>query len=248
MLERKDWAPDAVVQLVGVVLAAFAGGSLLAQLGAAMLRAQGVSIPSLWVLLLGMVFFQGMSAAALVAFVRRQSRHLSEAFGFGSRHRSGAARVGLVAGLAMLPVAYGSLAGVQALLRAAGHAAPPQETVALLTSSPSTLARLGLMASSVVGAPLVEEAFFRGVLFAFVRDLGWPRVAWVGTSMLFGLVHGNLAAWVPLTLLGLVLARIYERTGSLWAPVVAHGIFNLAPFVVLMLGLAQGFAIEPAHE
>ena len=52
------------------------------------------------------------------------------------------------------------------------------------------------------------------------------------TGLLFGAVHGNLLALLPLTILGIALALAYEYTGSLWAPIAIHFCFNAATVVI----------------
>ncbi|HRI49459.1 MAG TPA: protein kinase, partial [Pseudomonadota bacterium] len=86
-------------------------------------------------------------------------------------------------------------------------------------------------------APVVEEALFRGILFPALRDAGWIRTAYLVASLGFGLVHGNLAALLPLSAFGGFLAWLYVRTGNLLAPIAAHLLFNLVPFVLLVSGL-----------
>jgi membrane protease YdiL (CAAX protease family)/uncharacterized RDD family membrane protein YckC len=88
----------------------------------------------------------------------------------------------------------------------------------------------------VVLAPLSEELFFRGFFFAGLRSGWglWPSALLSGA--VFGLVHaptGPTAA-IPLAGLGVGLAWLYNRTGSLWPGVLAHLINNgLAITVVL---------------
>jgi len=90
----------------------------------------------------------------------------------------------------------------------------------------------GLLA--IVLAPLVEESLFRGILYPAVKQLGYPRLALWGTSVLFGALHVNEPTFLPLVVFGLVLVRLYENFGNLLAPIVAHGFFNAANFAVLM--------------
>jgi len=89
---------------------------------------------------------------------------------------------------------------------------------------PLTFALLALVAC--VGAPLSEEVVFRGYLYPVVKRFSNIPVAIIFTGLLFGAVHGNLAALLPLCILGMLLAAVYEWTGSLWAPIAVHALFN----------------------
>ncbi len=80
--------------------------------------------------------------------------------------------------------------------------------------------------ATVVIAPIAEEIFFRGVaLNAWVREYGVKR-AIIGSALLFALIHGSLAALVPIFVLGLVLAIIYLRNGNLASAIALHATFN----------------------
>jgi len=86
---------------------------------------------------------------------------------------------------------------------------------------------------AMVLAPVAEEFIFRGVLYPFVRQLGWPRLAWFGVSFLFALIHVNAVTFVPLLVLALVFVWLYEKTDCLLAPIAAHCLFNTANLVIL---------------
>lgn len=77
-------------------------------------------------------------------------------------------------------------------------------------------------------APIAEEAFFRGFFFAGLRGRLslWPAALISG--VLFGAIHAptGLTAVVPLSMFGVALAWLYQRTGSLWPPIIAHAINN----------------------
>jgi membrane protease YdiL (CAAX protease family) len=62
----------------------------------------------------------------------------------------------------------------------------------------------------------------------------WPVAAALVTSVLFGAIHFNLMTLLPLILLSLALVWLYEVTGNLLAPILAHSLFNLANFFLLM--------------
>jgi membrane protease YdiL (CAAX protease family) len=73
------------------------------------------------------------------------------------------------------------------------------------------------------------------VLYLFVKQLGWPRLAWISVSLAFALIHDDAAAFVPLFVLALALTWLYEKTDSLLAPMAAHALFNAANLVLLVL-------------
>jgi CAAX protease family protein len=78
----------------------------------------------------------------------------------------------------------------------------------------------------VILAPIAEEVFFRGVVFnAWLRE-GGRRWAYVGSAALFAIIHLSLVSLVPIFLLGLALAWVYERTGNLLAPIAMHAVVN----------------------
>ena len=75
-------------------------------------------------------------------------------------------------------------------------------------------------------APIAEELFFRGIVFnAWLRESG-RRWAYVGSAALFAVIHLSLASLLPIFLLGLALAWVYQRTGNLLAPIVMHATVN----------------------
>jgi membrane protease YdiL (CAAX protease family) len=55
-----------------------------------------------------------------------------------------------------------------------------------------------------------------------------------GTSLVFALTHANVATFLPLTFLAMVLVFLYERTGNLLAPIAAHSLFNAANYFALI--------------
>ena len=82
-------------------------------------------------------------------------------------------------------------------------------------------------------APVAEEFIFRGILYPFIKQLGWPKLALFGVSFLFALIHVNAPTFVPLFVFALALTWLYERTDRLIAPILAHGLFNGANLIIL---------------
>ncbi len=109
---------------------------------------------------------------------------------------------------------------------------------------PSTPGQLAVaIVAVVVAAPLAEELVFRGLIHRiFSRTWGpWPAIAI--SSLVFGVAHGQ--AWYLLGLIGIgvLLAFLWEATGSLTACCLAHAVHN---GVSLGLMVARGPAgLEP---
>ena len=99
---------------------------------------------------------------------------------------------------------------------------------------------LGVIAAGfliVVAAPLSEEIFFRGFLFAGIRRSSGFILGAVVSSGIWGLFHyTGPDSWpviLQLATFGIVLAWLYERTGSIWPPIAVHAFNNAVAFTVL---------------
>jgi membrane protease YdiL (CAAX protease family) len=208
--------------VVGQVLAL-----VLASVGAAVTDAHGgvagvgrLASPPLWYLLAGYAgLWAGFGAAAWL--VTRNGRRL------GLRFRPSDVRfvlLGIVLQLALaaayLPVNHQSLSRPEHVLLGSGGG--------WSLVAPAVLV--------VVGAPLFEELFFRGVLLRGLVALwaGWRRV--LGTlcavavdGTLFGLAHLGTDQWIQLpglASIGVVLAALALGTRRLGPSIVTHASFN----------------------
>lgn len=89
----------------------------------------------------------------------------------------------------------------------------------------------------VIVAPIAEETFFRGFVFGGLRSRLPFLAAAVISGLIFGSVHlttGNVAAAFQLSVLGAVLAWLYERTGSIETTIAVHMVNNALAFTVLV--------------
>jgi membrane protease YdiL (CAAX protease family) len=107
---------------------------------------------------------------------------------------------------------------------------PNQEDIGgqLGVGNPSIVIAVTAVLMIVLLAPVAEELFFRGFLFAGLRTRWsfWPAA--ITSGLIFGLVHAptGITTVVPLATLGFALCWLYNRTGSLWPCVIAHMINN----------------------
>lgn len=94
-----------------------------------------------------------------------------------------------------------------------------------------------LLALVVIGlaAPFLEEVIFRGFLQGTLRNMMGPARAVVFSALVFAVLHFSPFLLPPIFLLGIAFALLYERTGSLWPPVVMHALNNTAAAGFLVL-------------
>jgi membrane protease YdiL (CAAX protease family) len=78
--------------------------------------------------------------------------------------------------------------------------------------------------------PFVEELFFRGLLYAWMRESLGASVCIILTSLLFACMHGNISV-IQLTG-GILFASIYEWRRNIWAPFVVHALANIGIWVI----------------
>ena len=82
-------------------------------------------------------------------------------------------------------------------------------------------------------APLVEELFFRGIIYSWLRQRLPVLVSVVVSAALFASMHGFLS---PVQLIGgLAFAVIYEWRRSIWAAYALHGLANAGIWLIGMI-------------
>jgi len=89
----------------------------------------------------------------------------------------------------------------------------------------------------VVAAPISEEIFFRGFLFGGLRNRLRFALAGPISAAIFGLFHytgpESWAVIPQLAFLGLALAYVKERTGSILPTIAVHAANNAIAFAIL---------------
>ena len=215
----------------GLALTTLIGGLFIAATGDEELDlvGQGVSQAGLWT---------GMVGAAVMASRNKGAGRVRDDFGFRARWSDLGVGVLVAVGVQLLLLpAIGLL--LQPLLGEPEVSGPVQE---LLDKSKGP-AFIGLVLSVAVGAPIVEELFFRGLLLRSLQKRRVPNsVAVLLSSAAFGLAHYSalpgdavLLVMISLTAFGAVLAMLAIRTGRLGAGIVAHATFNLFTLLYLTL-------------
>src|SRR5262249_28015935 len=89
----------------------------------------------------------------------------------------------------------------------------------------------------IAAAPFSEEMFFRGFIFGGLRRRLPLWAAAIVSGILFGLVHlsaGSIGVGVQLAVFGMMLAWLYEYTGSIWLTMLVHMTNNTLAFIAVV--------------
>lgn len=211
----------------GYVIALFASG-VLGTIWLSTTRSTELSLTGLAVAQVGL--WAGFLGAPLFAAKRRGSGSLRDDFGL--RIRAKDALVGIPIGLACqlvaLPLLY---LPISWLVDTSELSEPARE----LTGQAKGPAFAVLTVVLIVGAPVVEELFFRGLLLRACKRRWGSAGALAVTACVFGATHFQLLQFVGLAAFGAVLAWLalrYERLGpAIWA----HAAFNAVTVAALFV-------------
>jgi membrane protease YdiL (CAAX protease family) len=233
-LLRRPWSFENFTRRYVSLVSCFFAGLLLT--GWALKQPAGAEepVPSTLQTVVALLGFQGAALLLISRFLREHGISWSEAFGFKINWPR-AVVFGLICGALFVLIGL-RLQFVCAELMEHLHVQPEEQTaVKVLRNSETFLNGLVLGIATVLLAPVAEEMIFRGVLYPAIKQRGFPRLALWGTSIAFGAIHFNLAALLPLIVLALILTELYEKTGNLLGPIVAHSLFNALNFALVYI-------------
>lgn len=240
--------PVTLPEFLFAAMLVFAGGFLLQ---AATYQALGTRIGAspdragLEIFVYGGAFHGGILAG--IALFPRLRRRMYADYGTqppppaAGRRLAAADVLRLAAGtmLVALPVLTLLSLGWTALLRVLGLPDAPQDLIAVFAATESAWVVGGMLAVACVLAPISEELLFRAGLYRYIRQRIGRAPALLVSGLCFGVLHGNWAGFLPLAVLGMLLAVAYEATGSLRVAIVAHSLFNLNTVLIVLSGLPE---------
>lgn len=92
--------------------------------------------------------------------------------------------------------------------------------------------------------PFTEEVLFRGFLQPALREAVGAWKAIFLSAFLFAFVHLNVYVFLQIFLLGLVLAYLFEKTGTLLSPIFIHMLHNITTLTYLFLNKREGNSLD----
>ena len=235
MLSQKPLKLEKVLILILGIIAGCLNVSLF---GTLILRhyQQKLDENSIGYLVVGTLGLHGTIIAGVTVFLWWQKITWSETFGFIRRTAGRSIVFGTLGAVAFLPVGFLLQLISLRLLSLLHFKSPDQAAVVTLQGAQSWGAKAYLITFTALVAPVAEELIFRGIIYPTIKQMGYPRVALWATALLFAAIHGNVPIFLPLLVLALALAFLYEVTDNLLAPITAHAVFNGINVTMLYFG------------
>ncbi|MCH8476063.1 MAG: CPBP family intramembrane metalloprotease [Opitutales bacterium] len=182
--------------------------------------------PSEWAFLIQSLSMQGAILLTLLLFFKLQPRTFHTTGGGPSGGALYAAKWAVYGFVLAIPLVALSNILVVYLFQFFGWEYGLQETVEEIVGMESTLLFLLMPLPVVILAPLWEEIVFRGGIFRYLQNFLPVFLAVILSALLFAVIHGHPAQLGGIFILGLILTLVYQKSGSLFAPILMHALFN----------------------
>ena len=113
-------------------------------------------------------------------------------------------------------------------------ALPEQEIVKKIRDNGFDNKILSIFYWTVIISPILEEIFFRKIMYSTLKFYLAPLFSIIISSLIFSLVHCNLSAFPLLFSLGIALCLIFEKTKSIIYPIILHSLFNFIMIIFII--------------
>lgn len=195
-------------------------------------------LPFVWQVLLQVPLWVGLAGAPILA-ARRKGTSLAVDFGF--RMERNDVPIGLAIGVALqlvlVPLIY-----VPLRLLGGDTDEVSEPARELVDNAVGPLGVVLLLLVVGLGAPVVEELFYRGLTQrALLNRIGRPAWAVVIAALFFALAHLQSLQFPALVAVGIAFGVLAQRSGRLGPSIFAHMGFNLTTAVVFLFDLQLPF-------
>lgn len=169
-----------------------------------------------------------MLFALIFYFVVKKCGKTLEATGLTFKSWAEDMRLGILGYLATLPVFLAVLLILVGIAAVFSYEPPPHPLVEVFVEEDKRnpwLIGYSIFLACLLG-PVVEEIFFRGFCYPALKKFWGVPSAMMLTSALFAWIHRSTFAFAPIFVLGLILAYLYEKRGSLLPSMTMHVLHN----------------------
>lgn len=158
-----------------------------------------------------------------------------EALGLSLKNFFKNVRYGLLGYVALVPLLIGIIAVIAYILSLTKYVPEQQPVVQLFFKEKSTTLLLYTSLFAAIAGPVIEELFFRGFMYNAVKKRIGVFWAALITAAFFAMLHAHAVGFFPILAIGLLLAYLYEKTGTLVASITVHVMHNLSMVALVFL-------------
>ena len=199
---------------------------MLGALASAVSKLLHFNIDSNLGMILGTFFIDIIAGIVIFYFVLVKYREKLSSLGIASVSFYKNVLSGITAYVFILPILISVLILSMLFLSAIGYKFPAQPVFDMFLEEKRNNVILFLTVFVSILGPIIEEIFFRGFLYSAVRKRFGVLFGVLLSAALFSMLHTNIAGFAPIMILGILMAFLYETTGSLIAPMAVHIIHN----------------------
>lgn len=187
-------------------------------------------------MILNSSILDALAVIFIIYFTVGQYREKLASLGLSLKNFTRNVFYGAVGYLAIIPPLIGSLMAIAFVIHVTKYVPERQPVVELFLKERGAAFLTYTTLFAAIAGPVVEELFFRGFMYGALRKYIGIFWATMVTAVLFSALHTNVVGFFPIMILGIALAYIYEKTGTLVSSITLHTIHNLTmvSFVLLV--------------
>lgn len=188
-----------------------------------------------------MVFNTGVinvgAIAVIFFFVVKKYGQSLQTLGITFKKTISSIVIGITGYVMVLPVLFVIMILTLLIIKLINYEPPVQPIVELfMEEKETTVLGFSVLFAAICG-PIAEEIFFRGFMYSALRKKLGILGSILITSVLFSLLHTHIIGFLPIMVLGILLAYLYEKTGSIIPSITVHIIHNVG--TVFMVFIAK---------
>lgn len=181
------------------------------------------------------------AVVSIFYFVLKGGRQGIDSLGLTVKNMLLNIKYGAAAYVGLIPVLLGVALVTAALFKIFNIPIEPQQMVEMLKEETKTPSLIYMIVFTSFLGPFMEEIFFRGFVYGALRKKIGVLGGILASAAFFACVHVNTASFMPILSLGILLAYIYEKTGSLVSSITVHVMHNssMLAFLLFLKSIAR---------
>lgn len=142
---------------------------------------------------------------------------------------------GVMGYIAIVPVLIAILAVTAIIINVTKYVPERQPVVEMFLKEKGTAFLTYSSIFAAIVGPVIEELFFRGFMYGALKKYVGIFWSMAITAAIFAALHTHIVGFFPIMVLGMLLAYLYEKTGTLVSSITVHIMHNLSTVILVFL-------------